>query len=233
MNSYDLSRSFVDWAFENPSKICPIHYAVYFFAIEHCNRLGWKKEFGFPTYMAMEAIGVKKHSTFASALKDLEDWGFVTFIQRSKNQYTANIISLNALPKNGKALDKARSRQGDEQGKSTGRSRVTINKQENPVTIEQGNSASATPHPLVAWLAKECPDVQKLKEPLTNEEAEKLVTRFPNNTFIKKVFTDMDNWRPLLQKRKSAYKTFLTWASKDWQEFKETNPTHAGKRIIQ
>ena len=124
--------------------------------------------------------------------------------------------------------------QGGSQGGTEGGGQApSVQEKEKEKEKGEEEGASASPHPLVAWLAKECPDVQKLKEPLTNEEAEKLVTRFPNNTFIKKVFTDMDNWRPLLQKRKSAYKTFLTWASKDWQEFKETNPTHAGKRIIQ
>ena len=139
MNGYDLSRAFVDWAFENPSKVRPIHWAVYFFAIEHCNRLGWKQEFGLPSYMTMEAIGVKKHATFASALKDLEDWGFISLIERSKNQYTANIITLNAMPKNGKAqgkaLDKARSKHREKHGQSTGSGMVAIDKQENPKTL--------------------------------------------------------------------------------------------------
>ena len=43
LNVYDLSRNFWDFAFENPSKIKPTHCALYFFAIEHCNRLGWKR----------------------------------------------------------------------------------------------------------------------------------------------------------------------------------------------
>lgn len=139
MNGYELSRGFVDWAFENPSKIRPIHYAVFFFAIEHCNRLGWKEEFGLPSYMVMEAIGVKKHSTFSDALKDLEDWGFVTLVQKSKNQYTANIITLNAMPKNGKAhgeaLDKARSKHREEQREKQPQGTVTIDKQVNHETL--------------------------------------------------------------------------------------------------
>lgn len=139
MNGYELSRGFVDWAFENPSKIRPIHYAVFFFAIEHCNRLGWKEEFGLPSYMVMEAIGVKKHSTFSDALKDLEDWGFVTLVQKSKNQYTANIITLNAMPKKGKAqgeaLDKARSKHREEQREKQPQGTVTIDKQVNPETL--------------------------------------------------------------------------------------------------
>ena len=54
MNGYDLSRKFWDWSFENPEKVKPNHSALYFFIIEHCNRLGWKKKFGLPTTMAFE-----------------------------------------------------------------------------------------------------------------------------------------------------------------------------------
>ena len=104
MNGYDLSRQFVDYSFENPSKIKPNHYALYFFAIEHCNRLGWKKEFGLPTTMTMEAIGVKSYNTYSKTFNELIDFGFFSLIEKSTNQYSANII---ALSKNVKALDKA------------------------------------------------------------------------------------------------------------------------------
>ena len=49
MNSYDLSRAFFDWAYENPELVNPNHVALYFFIIEHCNRLGWKDKFGLPS----------------------------------------------------------------------------------------------------------------------------------------------------------------------------------------
>ena len=65
MNSYELSRKFWDFAFENPDRIKPIHAAIYFFAIEHCNRLGWKEKFGLPSQMVMEAIGVKNWRTYS------------------------------------------------------------------------------------------------------------------------------------------------------------------------
>jgi len=95
--------------------------------MEHCNRLGWKDKFGFPSQMAMEALGIKKHQTFISHFNDLCRWGFVKLIKKSQNQYSANIISLQtAMPKNGKALDKAfikhRAKQTDGTGKSTGQS---------------------------------------------------------------------------------------------------------------
>ena len=104
MNGYGFSRSWFDFSFVNPGKVKPIHTAVYFFAIERCNRLGWKEEFGFPTDLVMEALGIKNYRTYIRALQDLEEWGFIKWIQKSRNQYTANII---ALVKNTKAQPKA------------------------------------------------------------------------------------------------------------------------------
>ena len=40
MTGYELSRDWFDFCFENPDKVKPTHAALYFFAIEHCNRLG-------------------------------------------------------------------------------------------------------------------------------------------------------------------------------------------------
>ena len=131
LTSYDLSRKWFDWCFENPELISPNHSAIYFFAIEHCNRLGWKDKFGFPTQMAMDAIGIKKHGTYIKYFEDLCEWGFFKLVQKSKNQYSSNIISLvSALPKNGKALDKAIIKHAAKQTESNGQSNSSILKQE-------------------------------------------------------------------------------------------------------
>jgi|DEB0MinimDraft_6_1074348.scaffolds.fasta_scaffold19795_1 hypothetical protein len=227
MNGYDLSRKFVDWAFENPAKIRPIHYAVFFFAIEHCNRLGWKKEFGFPSYMVMEAIGVKKHSTFSDAMKDLEDWGFLSVVHKAKNQYTANVIALCAMPKKGTARGRAREWHGVEQGNGT----VTIDK---PIqtTKQVNNETTEQARSLVQWLQINCPDVCKMKEPLTNEQAQSIIDKYPNPNFVAKTFQAMDNYKPLKQKNKSAYKTFLNWASRDFESYKEANGHQPQKKRI-
>ena len=134
MNSYELSRKWFDWCFENPEKINPNHSAIYFFSIEHNNRLGWRTKFGFPSQMAMDAIGIKKHSTYIRYFNDLVDWGFFKLIQKSQNQYSSNIISLvSDTPKTGKALDKAmlnhRDKQGDKQCETIGQSKRSIDKQ--------------------------------------------------------------------------------------------------------
>lgn len=121
MNSYNLSRNWFNFCFDNPEKIRPIHTAIYMFSIEHCNRLGWKDKFGFPSQMAMEAIGVKKHQTYIKAFRDLVDWKFFKLVQKSHNQYSSNIISLSfALPKKDKALDKALVKHGQSTGQSKG-----------------------------------------------------------------------------------------------------------------
>lgn len=127
LNSYDLSRKWFNYSFDNPEKVKPIHSAIYFFAIEHCNRLGWKTKFGFPSQMVMEAVGVKNWRTYSKALNELVEFGFIEMIETSKNQYSSNII---AIVKNTKAptkaLDKALQKHSTKQGQST----VSIDKQE-------------------------------------------------------------------------------------------------------
>lgn len=141
INSYELSRKWFDWSFENPEKISPNHAAIYFFAIEHCNRLGWRNKFGFPTQMVMDAIGIKKHQTYIKYFNDLVEWGFFELVQKSINQYSANIISLiSAKPKSGKALDKAIITHAAKQIKSNGQSNSSIDKPYNNITNKPINT---------------------------------------------------------------------------------------------
>jgi hypothetical protein len=147
MNSYDLSRKFTDFSFENPSKIKPNHYALYFFAIEHCNRLGWKQEFGLPTTMTMEAIGIRSYNTYINTFSDLVEFGFFKLIEKSKNQYSSNIIELSNFDKAlDKALDKAFIKHGTKQSESTEQSIDSIIKQitSNQYTKEQVNKLFAS-----------------------------------------------------------------------------------------
>lgn len=154
MNVYDLSRVFWDYAFENPEKIKPNHIAMYFFAIEHCNRLGWKEKFGFPTTMVMDAISIKSYNTYIKTLTELVDCGFIKMIERSKNQYSANIIALSKFDKaNDKALDKAlikhSTKQSESTVQSTGESIDSIDKQiynsTNTPINQSTNSQEQTP----------------------------------------------------------------------------------------
>lgn len=130
MNGYELSRQWFDWCFDNPEKICPNHTAMYFFIIEHCNRLGWKEKFGLPTTMVKDAIGIRNYRTYSKTLNDLVDWGFIKMIEKSKNQYSSNIIALAHYAKARaeaptKALDKALQKHSQKHCKSID----SINKQ--------------------------------------------------------------------------------------------------------
>lgn len=108
LNGYDLSRQWFDYAFENPDKVTPSHCALWFWLIELNNRLGWKEKFGVPTVHTMEVLGMRSYNTYKKVLQDLIKWGFVTLIEKSKNQYTTNIVALSNFNKaQYKALDKA------------------------------------------------------------------------------------------------------------------------------
>ena len=135
MEWYKLSRQWFDWCFENPDKIKPVHSAMYFFIIEHCNRLWWKEKFWLPMEMTKDAIGISNYRTYSNTLSDLIEWWFIKEIQKSKNQYSSTIIAIvENTEANTKALDKALQKHSQKQSISTVYSTVCIDKQE---TIEQ------------------------------------------------------------------------------------------------
>ena len=107
MTGYELSKQWFDWSFENPDKTNPNHTALYFFIVEHYNRMGQPLKFGLPMEMAKAAIGIKNYRTYSKTFEDLIEWGFIKVHQRSKNQYSSNVI---AIVKNTKAHTKALSK---------------------------------------------------------------------------------------------------------------------------
>lgn len=97
VNTYNIIRNWYDWCFENPDFAKPPHAAIYFYAIDSNNRFGWKDKFGFPALQAMEATGIKSKNTYYKAFNELVEWNFITIVTKSKNQNTANIISIPAV----------------------------------------------------------------------------------------------------------------------------------------
>lgn len=121
MTPYDISRRYWDWAYDHPTKATPAMAALMFFIIEHWNRLGQKAEFGLPSMMAMEALGIRNWRTYKAAFTALEGV-FFTVVERSVNQYSANIITLNtksAYVKNTKAYTNAVLKHTQKQSNST------------------------------------------------------------------------------------------------------------------
>ncbi len=141
---YELSRNWFDWCFENPEKISPNHTALYFFICEHSNRMGGKIKFGLPTTMAKDAIGIRSYNTYIKTLNDLVDFGFIVLVERSKNQYSSNIIALSNFNKaHNKALDKALIKHATKQSESTSKSissidkQITINKEQETIDYDK------------------------------------------------------------------------------------------------
>lgn len=138
MTNYELSRNFFAWSFENPELISPNHVALYFFILEHQNRLGGKEKFGLPSQMAQDAIGIKSYKTYIKTLNDLIDWGAIKLVEKSRNQYSSNIVALVKFTKaNTKALDKATSKHVQKQRQSNDESITSI---DNSLTHQLNNS---------------------------------------------------------------------------------------------
>jgi hypothetical protein len=71
----------------------------------------------------------------------------------------------------------------------------------------------ATPkHKLVLWIEENAPRVQSLKEPITNEQAEKIKAEFQPDIIIE-VFTSMHNHKDITKKI-SANLTFRNWVGR-------------------
>lgn len=127
LNIYDLMKSWFDFCFENPEMINPNHSALYFFILSHSNRLGWKPKIGLPSTMAKEAIGMKSYKTYISTLNDLVEFGFVEMLERSRNQYSSNIVAIvNFTKASTKALTKASSKHVSKLDQSIGESNDSI-----------------------------------------------------------------------------------------------------------
>lgn len=225
MNGYDLSRKFVDFSFENPSKIRPNHYALYFFAIEHCNRLGWKKEFGLPTTMTMEAIGIKSYNTYMKTFNELIDFGFFNIIERSKNQYSSNVIELSNFDKAlDKALDKAFIKHATKQRESTQQSIGSIDKQ---LTNKPINNKPITIKENFLYDIEDLVDLYLTNEKMVNAFIGNVKNKVPTLKLLKSRLHDFKNALEETSDDKKEFKDFCShfrnWNGKIKQKVNATN----------
>ena len=138
MNGYDLSRDFFAFKFENTNKIKANHTELYFYIIDLWNRLGQKKDFGLPTSVTMECLGIGSYNTYKKTLNDLIEFGFIILISDSKNQYQSKVIAISNFDKAlDKALDKATIKALD---KAPDKALDSIDKQINNITNKQINN---------------------------------------------------------------------------------------------
>jgi hypothetical protein len=134
MNGYNLIRDWYNFKFENPSRVKASHSDFYCYLIDRWNRLGQKQEFGLPTSVTMEALGIGSYNTYKKTLQDLIDFGFIKLVTESKNQHQSKVITLS---KNDKASDKALD---EATNKAPDKAPDTITKQMNKGTNEQYRS---------------------------------------------------------------------------------------------
>ena len=98
LNGYQLTKNWFKFCASGTRVVKPIHSAFYFYCIHLCNQLKWKVNFGLPTDQTMEILGIKNKETYYNTLNDLVEFGFIKIVQKSINQYTANIICLPKKP---------------------------------------------------------------------------------------------------------------------------------------
>ena len=223
ITGYDLSRAWFDFCFENPEKISPNHTALYMFCIEHCNRLGWKKKFGLPTTMAMEAIGVHSYNTYIKTLNNLIEFGFIKLVEKSKNQYSSNIIALSNFDKAlDKALDKASIKHSIKHSESTVQSNYSIIKQ---INIEQLNIEHITILKNIIKNFEEKKSIQE--EEIKKEEKKKFSFDFSN--FDVRFLDVIKTWLEYKKERKEQYRgqKSLDAFYKNLVKLSENNPETA------
>ena len=104
-NSFKLSKAWFEFAYENDCK--PYHTALYFYMINKANLSGWKEKVDIHTDIAMSSTGIGAHKTYKKALEDLNDWGFIDWVYRARNQHKCNQVTLKRFEHKFKALTRA------------------------------------------------------------------------------------------------------------------------------
>ena len=127
INTFEINKTWFSYVAENIN-VKPIHTALYFFIFNKWNSLFWKKHFGLPTDNTMECMNIRSYKTYIKTLNELESFGFIKLIERSKNQNTSNIIEVvnntkAEIKATTKAMLKATTQSNDQ---SEGQSNVSV-----------------------------------------------------------------------------------------------------------
>ncbi|GAB3164552.1 hypothetical protein [Telluribacter humicola] len=118
MNGYSIQKRWFKFSLEHPEEpILGNHGHLLWFISEEFNGKGWPDRLRHDVTTGMNTLHIGSWNTYKKCLEDLEGWGFISILQRGRNQYVGWIITLaeneqNYTPKfasskNDKALDKA------------------------------------------------------------------------------------------------------------------------------
>ena len=225
MTGYELTRTWFDWSFENPDLNTPTHTATYMWIIEKWNRSGHVKKIVLPSSESMAAIGVKSYNTYIKVLNDLIEFGFIEMIQKSKNQFTANIIAISNFNKAlDKALDKAMIKHSTKQDESTGESIDSIYKQDNKETNKQDNKVikeiSNEILPSVLENEKLRLEIEELKKQLLDtEKKERKISVKKKERFEPPTVEEVESY--FIEngfRKESGTKAYNYYSVADWQD---------------
>ena len=106
MNLYELMKAWFEFAAEN-DKFRSSHTALFFFCVDLNNRLAWIEVFGLPTYETATYLGMSPN-TFRKVFDDLINENIIKLVKKSKNQFTANQISMGEAYQNLLKLSKSK-----------------------------------------------------------------------------------------------------------------------------
>jgi len=93
INLYTLSKFIFDFSFETHD-MKSNHIALLFWVLNVANRSGWKRVLSIPNDWTMEATGIGNKNTLKKCYEDLVNWKFIKWVEKSRNQYTANRIEI-------------------------------------------------------------------------------------------------------------------------------------------
>ena len=63
-------------------------------------------------------------------------------------------------------------------------------------------------------MKEQFPRIMRMEQPLTLEQAKNLKKRYDSDLLMK-IMQDMENWKPLIKKNVSAYKTIINWCDRE------------------
>ena len=199
MNGYNLIRDWYNFKFDNPSKVKAIHSDFYCYLIDRWNRLGQKQEFGLPTSVTMESLGIGSYNTYKKTLQDLIDFGFIKLVTESKNQHQSKVIALSKNDKaSTKALDEANT-------KAIDKATDTITKQENKETNEQYRS--------FAHLSISINEFHKLELDYYKKDIDSILDNIQNyskNKTYRSLYLTAKNWLKDIPKKGQEVKPYKT-----------------------
>ena len=91
---FDYFNGYWRWASENTEKVNPTTTSMYFYILSVANELGWKQSFGLSSTQIMNGIGIATYKTYKKHFDQLVEFGLITIVNESKNQWTCNVLAL-------------------------------------------------------------------------------------------------------------------------------------------